>query len=423
MNKNYLLLFVLFCINSIQAQDVTTLAGSTSGFADGTGTAAQFKNPVGVCTDSNGNIFVADSDNYMIRKITPAGVVTTFAGSTNSGYTDATGTAAKFSLVYGICIDKNDNIFVSDNTKIRKITPAGVVTTFVGSSSSGNVDGTGTAARFYNLAGICIDANNTLYVADSQNHRIRKITSEGVVTTLAGSSDGFDDGTGTAAKFSEPGAVCVDASGNVYVADTGNHKIRKITSAGDVTTFAGSANGFVNGTGTAARFSYPFGICIDASNNLYVGDMNNNKIRKITTTGVVTTFAGSSRGSADGTGTAALFYYPWGLSINNGIMYVADSSNNRIRKITTATLGLNENNKAVTLTVYPNPATNILNIQLEEISPNTQLKISDILGKTIFTKKIEANITSISTESFKKGVYLITVLNSDKKTTQKVIIN
>ncbi|WP_269241078.1 T9SS type A sorting domain-containing protein [Flavobacterium limnophilum] len=423
MKKNYLLLIAVFCFSYIQAQNISTLAGSTSGFTDGTGAAAQFSNPLGVCTDSNGNVFVADSDNFSIRKITPSGAVTTFAGST-SGYVDATGTAARFGLVYGICIDKNDNIYVSDNTKIRKITPAGVVTTFVGAHLSGYVDGTATEARFYNLGGICIDSNNNIYVADSQNHKIRLVTSAGIVSTLAGSTDGYADGTGTSARFSQPGAICTDSNGNVYVADTGNNKIRKITSAGVVTTFAGSSLGFADGTGTAAKFYAPYGICIDATGNFYVGDYGNNRIRKITSAGVVTTFAGSTSGYIDGTGTVAKFSRPWGISISvDGSIYIADSSNNKIRKIIISNLGVNDTKKIEKFTIYPNPTASVLNIQLDEISSDAQLKISDVLGKTILSKKIEATLITINVENFKKGVYFVTVFNKDKKVTQKVILN
>jgi len=217
------------------------------------------------------------------------------------------------------------------------ITP--VVTTLAGSGSQGSANGTGTAASFAWPAGAAVDGSGNVYVADTFNHLIRKITSAGVVTTLAGTgSSGSANGTGTAASFNNPWGVAVDGSGNVYVADQSNHLIRKITAAGVVTTLAGTGSaGSANGTGTAASFNYHWGVAVDGSGNVYVGDSNNHLIRKITSAGVVTTLAGSgSSGSADGTGTAASFRYPTGVAVDgSGNVYVGDLGNHLIRKITT----------------------------------------------------------------------------------------
>jgi len=268
---------------------VTTLAGTgSSGSANGTGTAASFNNPQGVSVDGSGNVYVADYGNHLIRKITSAGVVTTLAGSGSSGSANGTGTAASFDYPVGVAVDGSGNVYVADtdNHLIRKITSAGVVTTLAGSGSSGSANGTGTAASFNIPRCVAVDGSGNVYVADYANHLIRKITSAGVVTTLAGSgSQGSTNGTGTAASFVFPVGVAVDGSGNVYVADTNNHLIRKITSAGVVTTLAGSGSqGSANGTGTAASFSQPCGVAVDGSGNVYVTDRDNHLIRKITTT-------------------------------------------------------------------------------------------------------------------------------------------
>ena len=264
---------------------VTTLAGSgVAGFVDSTGTAAQFNYPYGVVVDSSGTAYVADTSSNSIRKITLAGVVTTLAGSGVAGSTDGTGTAAQFNSPVGVAVDSSGTIYVADsgNNRIRKITPAGVVTTLAGSGVAGSTDGTGTAAQFNYPNGVAVDSSGTAYVADTNSQRIRKITLAGVVTTLAGSAVGFADGTGTAAQFYWPYGVAVDSSGTVYVADTYSHRIRKITQAGVVTSLAGSSTqGFADGTGTSAQFNYPNGVAVDSSGTVYVADSRNQRIRKI----------------------------------------------------------------------------------------------------------------------------------------------
>ncbi len=329
---------------------VATFAGSTSGTsgtANSTGTAARFKTPSNIVEDGSGNFFVADLGNNEIRKITAAGVVTTFAGSTTgaAGYTNATGTAARFSAPAALCFDGAGNLYVTEqgNNAIRKITSAGVVTTFAGSGAAGSTNGTGTAASFNAPAGIAIDGSGNLYVAEQNNNDIRKITPGAVVSTFAGSTSGtagYTNATGTAARFSFPAIICFDGSGNMFVTDWGNNAIREITSAGVVTTFAGSTSGTsgsTNGTGTAARFSSPAGIAIDGAGNFYISEYGNNDIRMITPAGVVTLLAGSTTqtaGTTDAVGTAARFNTPIGMCIDaTGTIYLTDYGNNSIRTI------------------------------------------------------------------------------------------
>jgi DNA-binding beta-propeller fold protein YncE len=349
-NRAFLLVAALVAAPLVaQAQSsflqIRTLAGLTSlGYVDATGTNARFNGPASVAVDSAGNVFVADGFNHVIRKVTPAGVVSTFAGNGSFGSADGTGTAARFAQVYGVAIDGTDTLYVADsgNNTIRKITPAGVVTTLAGlAGNGGSTDGTGSAARFSFPRGIAVDAAGAnVYVADSGNSTIRKVTSAGVVTTLAGSPglSGGTDGTGSAARFRFPGALAVDASGTVFVADSINHTIRQVTSGGVVTTLAGTAGGFgfADGTGSAARFAGPNGIAVDGAGNLYVGDTGNNNIRQIAPGAVVTTIAGSLQiGVRDGTGTAARFFNPGGVALaSGGTLFVADGGNNLVRKIT-----------------------------------------------------------------------------------------
>ncbi len=265
---------------------VITYAGSgIVGSADGTGSAASFNSPFGVAVDATGNVYVADLSSNKIRKITPAGVVSTLAGSGVAGSADGTGSAASFNNPYGVAVDAAGNVYVTDQTnqKIRKITPAGVVSTLAGSGELGSVDGTGSAASFYNPTGVAVDAAGNVYVADLTSNKIRKITPAGVVSTLAGSGVYVSaDGTGSGASFKGPAGVAVDATGNLYVTDRYSNKIRKITPAGVVSTMVGSGvAGNADGSGSAASFNYPTGVAVDAAGNVYVADVNNQKIRKI----------------------------------------------------------------------------------------------------------------------------------------------
>lgn len=377
---------------------VTTLAGApVSGSADGTGSAARFSRPQGLAADAGGNVYVADVNNSTIRKITPEGVVTTLAGQAGTyDYADGTGSNSRFESPYGVAADSSGNVFVADtyNHSIRKITPAGVVTTLAGSGLrretgapqyyglAGSADGLADLARFWYPEGIAIDSSGTLYVADTNNQTIRKISPAGLVSTLAGMAgvEGSADGIGSAARFQYPLGICLDAGGNVYVADTDNQTIRKITPAGIVSTIAGlsGTGGHDDGIGTAARFLYPYGIAVDDGGTLYVADTSNRSIRKIAPNGAVTKFvqlngapyglaldhegnlfatcsdhtvqkitpaavattvAGLSNqaGNTDGNGSAARFNTPFGIVIDgSGTLYVTDLRNATLRRITSA---------------------------------------------------------------------------------------
>ena len=324
---------------------VTTLAGTAGveGSDDGTGAAAMFSSPEDVAVDTFGNVFVADAGNSTIRKITPAGVVTTFAGSAGQfGHVNATGTVARFTSPVGLAIDSLDNVFVAEDNLIRKITPAAVVTDFAGAFGQyGNgEDGTGSAARFSSPWGLAVDASNNLYVGDEGNANIRKITPGAVVTTHAGmfNRNGSDDGNGNDARFVAPNGLAATADGTLFVADQGTSSVRMITPARDVTTLAGVIGSFgnVDGDRSVARFGFPAFVAY-AGGSLYVTQAHINTIRKISPTGEVTTIAGDATffGSDDGIGTAARFADPLGIGVDSGgNLYVADSDNETIRKIT-----------------------------------------------------------------------------------------
>ena len=328
--------------------EVSTIAGSPgyTGVDDGSGPTARFNGPSGLSMGPSGNLYVADTGNHIVRTVTtPAGSVTTLAGSVPvTGNTDGTGAGARFSSPFALASDGQGSFYVADagNHAIRRVTSTGVVSTFAGSpGNAGSNDGAAATARFNYPTGVAVDGTGNLYVADSGNHTIRQVTSNGMVSTLAGSPGlyGSVDGTGSAARFWSPAAVAVDAAGNVYVADPGNHLIRKVSPLGTVSTLAGFPQicGSSDGTGGAARFCYPLGIGVDGSGTVYVADTYNETLRKVSPAGVVGTLAGSAGtgGSSDGTGAAARFDIPTGLTLDSfGNIYLADRENHTIRKIT-----------------------------------------------------------------------------------------
>jgi sugar lactone lactonase YvrE len=387
---------------------VTTFAGDAvggvSGSADGTLADARFNSPRGIAADHLGNFYVSDGLNETVRKITPAGFVSTLAGTAGLyGAVDAAGADARFYWLRGMTTDSSGNVYVADqfNCSIRKVTPEGVVTTVAGAArQAGGSDGAGSAARFESPSGIAADAAGTVYVVDTWNSTLRRVTRDGLVTTLAGTPGayGYADGSGSNAKFGfcfyipaqtkpyYPGGarcfrtgVATDAVGNVLLADLHNGAIRRITPDGLVTTLisrtdiqphavatdgkgniyfastsqvwkvmstgeasvlAGQTVGGANdGVGAHALFNWPYGITTDASGNLYVADTLNHTIRKITPAGEVSTLAGRAgvEGSEDGAGAAARFRYPYGIaSDTSGNLYVADTENHTIRKVTPA---------------------------------------------------------------------------------------
>lgn len=325
---------------------VTTLAGMARqpGSADGAGAEARFKDPQALALDASGDLYVADATT--IRKVTAAGDVTTLAGAAGqAGATDGTGTSARFDSLGGMAVDASGNIDVFDahglarpifdfttlslqRSTLRTVTPAGAVTTLAGASDEGSTDGLGAAAKLHCPNGVAVDALGNVYVADSGNHTIRKITPAGMVTTLAGTAgtSGSADGTGSGASFQNPMGIAVDAAGDVYVADSQNATIRRVTASGVVTTLAGRSGqyGTTDGSGADARFELPWGLAVDREDNVFVSDWRSGKIRKVTPAGLVTTLASQ-------------FLTPAGIAVDaSGNIYVADTMSDTIRKITPA---------------------------------------------------------------------------------------
>jgi hypothetical protein len=317
------------------------------------GTGRESVEGKGVTVDQLGNFYLAEDYFNRITKVSPSGIVTVFAGKEGTEsccgdvggplFADGPGSVAEFLHPNGVAVDAAGNVYVADagNYRIRKINPQGVVSTVAGSGTQGFLDSDSGAlvARFTVPLGITADQSGNIYVSDGNffGYRIRKITPSGIVTTLAGNGlRGFADGDGANAEFDSPTGLAVDESGNVYVADAGNNRIRKITPSGFVTTLAGSGIfGYADGNPSAAQFSYPSGVAVDSSDNVYVADANNNRIRKITPAGLVNTLAGNGiLGSVDGDYSSAEFALPVGITVDrSGNVYVVSDASGGIRKI------------------------------------------------------------------------------------------
>jgi sugar lactone lactonase YvrE len=330
------------------AGDVAVFAGTgAQGSADGPAALATFSYVSAVALDRNGNVYVADRDNFTIRRISPAGVVTTVAGTAGlSGAVDAVGTAARFAGPAGIALDPTGAIYITDagdfrafNNTIRRIGIDGAVSTIAGKVGVATpADGAGVAASFADPRGIAVDNFGIIFVADVQASAIRKVTSLGEVATIAGSlpATGATDGVGPAARFASPQNVAVDGTGTIYVADFGNHLIRKITQAGATTTLAGKAGieGTADGTLVSATFANPSGIALGPGGTVYVADSASHRIRKISPDGTVTTLAGANWPTPGGGFFPIAGSVPVAIAVDgSGNAYVADSGMNIIRKV------------------------------------------------------------------------------------------
>ena len=312
---------------------VSTFAGSgAQGAVDGLKLQAEFNQPTGIAINANGFFFVADRVNELIREMSPLGQVVTVAGTPGTGGFSNVADSVTFNLPSSVALDPTGDLFIADegNAAIREITPAGVLTTFAGANGT-------YVYTFKTPAGIATDAAGSVYVADAGANDIIKITAKGVITKVAGNgTSGALNGAGASASFNMPVALTVDGVGNVYVADQGNNLIRLINTQGQVSTFAGSGTaGSANGKGTAASFNSPSGIAIDQQGNLYVGDAGNNMIRKIAPDGTVSTLAGTGvAGANNGALSSATFNSPQGVAVDiYDHVYVTDTNNNLIRLI------------------------------------------------------------------------------------------
>lgn len=330
-------------LSTLHAQivlEVTTVAGTPYGVnsKDGTGKLAAFRDPSGVITDAAGNIYVGEFYGNKVRKVTPSGVVTTIAGNGSRISVDGQGVQAGLFGPSGMAFDKDSNLIVAETEayKIRKISRSGEVTTLAGSGKHGLTDGKGTDASFGGPTGLVIDASGNIIVADHYGNLLRKITPDGTVSTLSARGYGDKDGPISEATFNRPRGLAIDKLGNIYVADRDNHKIRKISPSGIVSTFAGSGVwGYADKQGKEAQFHSPLGVAVDDTGNVYVADGYNHRIRKISPTGMVSTLAGNGiEATRDGLALQASYKYPMGVALDRfGNIYTIDNQGNVVQRI------------------------------------------------------------------------------------------
>ncbi len=348
------------------ADTIATVAGTgTQGNVDDEPTTAagsQLSHPQGLDVDADGNLYIADSSNHRVRKVTTDGVITTIAGTGTPGNTDDEGHTATGSQLFfpiGIAVDADGNLYIAEyaNHRIRKVTTDGLITTIAGTGIQGNTDDEGhtaTGSQLDSPGAIAIGSDGDLYIVEVSNHRVRKVSTKGLITTVAGitGSNGSADDEGHTAIGSQlnfPIGIAVDNDDNLYIVDSGNHRIRKVTTDGLITTVAGitGSNGSADDEGhtaTGSRLQDPRGVAVDNDGNLYIADTNNNRVRKVTTDGLITTIAGTgtSGGTDDDptnpTATGSQLSGPWSVDVDtDGHVYIADYGNHRIRKISAAT--------------------------------------------------------------------------------------
>jgi len=428
------LLVVSFSADA-QLQRINTIAGNgVAGFSgDGhaAGNAALF-GPLGVAVDSAGNVFIEDFYNKRVRRVSAATtIITTIAGNGVEGYTgdNSYGASAEINPS-GVAVDRNGNVFITDASHgvVRKVNTLGIITTVAGNGSWGysGDGGSATNARLTECTGMTFDNLGNLYIADAGNNVVRKVDTAGIITTVAGNDTAGYSGDGsaaTAAKLDSPVSVATDNNGNLYISDFGNNVIRKVDDTGAITTYAGNhallpGFGGDHGPATAARLNYAQGIATDYYGNLYIADADNNVIRKVDTTGVITTAIGNGTagfGGDLGYVNGANLFNPYGITVDyHGNIYIADANNERVRETYYASEGVtNTTQNAAVIGAHPNPFTGLVNVS--GLAKSDKVAVYDVVGKQasdIFTAT-EDGTNTFNIDALDAGVYILRAWDAD----------
>ncbi len=434
--KYILILFLLPVIT--QAQIITTYAGNDTLGYNGNGhpaTSARLCDPAGVAIDRQGNLYIADGDYNVVRKVNTDGIITAIAGSGVRGYGGDGGPAidAWFNNPYGITADSIGNLYIADysNNVIRKIDTFGIISTVAGNYALGygysGDGGPATAAQLYSPYAITVDKVGNLFIADVDNNVVRKVDASGTINTFAGNhliGLGYagDSGPATNAKLHFPQGVAADTFGNIYIADRGNNVIRKVDTTGIITTYAGSSAGTAgysgdNGPATAAKLNTPGALSINDSGNLYISDIENNVIRKINSAGIISTVAGNGIFGYTGDGglaTLAELSHPVGITADNyGNFYFGDIDDYVVRKVDTSHISLNIHNinGSVNFSLYPNPAATAITITANNTI--SEIGIINLLGQQVFSQSYSSSSAHIDISAFPGGVYFVKINGSE----------
>jgi hypothetical protein len=452
----FLSLLVVVFACSANAQSIITYAGTGYGAGTGTGShtgdggaaaTATFYKPTGVASNGYSNLYVADQANHVVRKIGYTGIITTLAGNDTAGNTGDYGPADKARLnnPVGVAVDAFENVYIADyySNVVRKVSTSGIITTIAGTGVAGysGDGGPATSAELYYPYGVAVDGSGNVYIADANNNVIRQVNAAGGITTIAGTGFGAglglghgaysgDGGAATNARLNFPEGVAVDNYGNVFIADANNHVIRKISTSGTISTVAGSGVRGYSGDGgaaLAASLDFPSGIAADGLGNFFIADQGNNTVRKVNASGVITSYAGngaSGYGGDNGYATSAQLNAPTSVAVDgNGFVYIADHGNNVIRLVAyPVSINAVPGNNAA-LNVYPNPSNGEFTLELPKTGNVATVTISDVLGRTVETKSIDN--TKQSTVIFSHmpvGSYVVKVISGDKTFREKIVV-
>jgi hypothetical protein len=407
---------------------INTIAGNSTGGYSGDGgqaTAAELNTPDGVAVDSVGDFYIADQLNNCIRKVSISGLITTFAGNGTTGYSGDGGqaTAAEMANPFAVALDDSGNVYIVDgNNCVRKVNKSGIITTIAGNTNYGfsGDGGIATAAEFNAVFGVAVDKSGNVYFADYDNNRIRKVNTLGIISTIAGNGTqghSGDGGQATVAELNDPIAVAVDDSGNVYTAEYGSNYIRKINTKGIIYSIAGTGgNGYTGdgGPATSAELNAPSGLVVNKYGTIYIADENNNAVRKVNSSGIISTIAGNGFPGYSGDGgpaTSAELSTPWAVDIDkSGNIYINDEINNVIRELTVAT-GINQVSSINDIKVFPNPGNGVFNFQLGIRNyQSIGLQVYNIMGECIYTES-GSSTSQIDLSNQPKGIYLYRFLS------------
>ena len=439
MKKIITLLLLIACACGAKAQIITTIAGGGTGGDGGPAIDAGFARPDGICMDTEGNIYFADNGQNSIRKINTSGIIFTIAGNGSAGYNgdDIAATSAELNFPGYVATDIYGNVYVPDdyNFRIRKISPSDIITTIAGNGTLGYSGDNmpATNAQIGHTGCICVDVNNNIYIADIQANVIRKVNTAGIITTFAGTGTGGnsgDNGPATAAEI-RPFGLAADNAGNIYSAEYFNNSVRKINTSGVITTIAGIGSMGYSGDGaaaTSAQMYYPDAVFVDRRNNMFVTEDGNNVVRMIDQLGMIYTIAGNGTSGNSGDGgpaTNAELGLPSGVFRDNeGGIYITDWNNNNIRYISnTVAVNIIQHQKDG-LSIYPNPSDGTFNILVSSKTiKQVYVSIVDQLGRMIRQLPVQTNEVTTVQEHIPPGAYFLSVKDGTNATeTAKLFI-